>query len=345
MSIDLLATVENGGCSAKISAKELNEALKDLPKITDKRLLVDIQTHDDAGVYKLSEDIALIHTTDFFPPVCSDPYEFGQIAAANSLSDVYAMGGEAVSALNLVMFPSKKLPLNVLKDILRGGHDKVIQAQAVIAGGHTIDDDTLKYGLAVTGIVAPDKIITNTGARPGDMLVLTKPLGTGIIISGKKLNKVSHEQYRAAIDTMKQLNAQGARIMQEFNIKGTTDITGFGLLGHAFKMARASNVTIEIYSDDIPFLPGAYELADNGCLPCSVFKNRQDIEQDIFISEAADFNKIMITADAQTSGGLFISVAPANANELVLACRGAGYNQARIVGRVLKQEEKILIVK
>ncbi|MFH1777483.1 MAG: selenide, water dikinase SelD [Candidatus Omnitrophota bacterium] len=343
MDVDLLATIESGGCSAKISAQALREALRGLPKITDERLLVNIDTHDDAGVYKLTEDIALIHTTDFFPPVCSEPYEFGQIAAANSLSDVYAMGGKAISALNLVMFPSKKMSLEVLKEILRGGSDMLQQADAVIAGGHTIDDDPLKYGLAVTGIVHPERIITNTAAQHGDILVLTKPLGVGIIISARKLNIVSDEHYDVALNTMKQLNAKGAQIMQQFNVKGATDITGFGLLGHALKMAYASRVTMEIHADKLPFLPGAYELAERGCLPCGVFKNQQFTEQDTEISEGVDFNKIMIASDAQTSGGLLISIAAAKAEDLVLACHKAGYHEARIIGKVTNKKQKFLL--
>ena len=188
---DLLSTVVYGGCSAKLPANELNKALADLPKTPNKNLLVDIETHDDAGVYKINDEVALIQTTDFFPPVCSDPFEFGQIAAANSLSDVYAMGGKAITALNIVMFPAK-VPLEILKEILKGGIDKVLEADCVMVGGHTVVDDVPKYGLAVTGVVHPQKIITNSAAKAGDVLILTKPIGAGIIMAGKRINEISN---------------------------------------------------------------------------------------------------------------------------------------------------------
>ena len=187
---DLLSTVEYGGCSAKLAAGELSKALTGLPKIKHKNLLIDIETHDDAGVYQISDEMALIQTTDFFPPLCSDAYEFGQIAAANALSDVYAMGGEVITALNIVAFPAK-VPLEILKEILRGGIDKVKEAGGVIVGGHTIVDDVPKYGLAVTGIVHPGKIITNAAACPGDVLILTKPLGGGTVLAGKKISETT----------------------------------------------------------------------------------------------------------------------------------------------------------
>jgi len=192
---DLLSTVEYGGCSAKLSANDLSAALADLPKTPHKNLLVDIETHDDAGVYKINDEYALIQTTDFFPPVCSDPYEFGQIAAANALSDVYAMGGEVLTALNIVAFPAKA-PLEVLKEILRGGIEKVIEAGGIMMGGHTIVDDIPKYGLAVTGWIHPNRIITNAAAKPGDVLILTKPIGAGIIMAGKRIGEISIEKYQ-----------------------------------------------------------------------------------------------------------------------------------------------------
>ena len=204
MKYDLLNLVEQGGCSAKLSASELQKALDGLPKIKNKNLLVDIETHDDAGVFKINDDYAIIQTTDFFPPVCSDAYDFGQIAAANALSDVYAMGGQVLTALNIVLFPAK-LPMEILKEILRGGHDKVIESGGVIVGGHTIADDIPKYGLAVSGWIHPDNIITNSDAKPGDILLLTKPLGTGVAIAAKKVELGEIETYNEAIETMKQL--------------------------------------------------------------------------------------------------------------------------------------------
>jgi selenide,water dikinase len=345
MSFDLLSTVEYGGCSAKLPAQKLSEALKDLPKIVNERLLVGIETHDDAGVYKLTDDLAIILTTDFFPPVCSDPFEFGQIAAANALSDVFAMGGKAIAALNLCMFPSAKIPLDVLREILRGGLQKIEEAGAVVAGGHTIDDYPPKYGLAVTGIVHPDKIITNDKARPGDILILAKPVGAGVIIAGKRLGDVSDADYRACLDNMKLLNKAGAEIMQEFKVRCATDITGFGLLGHGLKLAQASNVTLEINSASVPVLSGAYELAENGCLPGAAFRNQEFVEQDCLFEKDVDYSMKMLCCDAQTSGGLLMCAPEVRADELKMALIDKGYLRTEIVGRVVKKREKNVIVK
>src|SRR5512133_3309774 len=219
MKVDLLKMVENGGCSSKIPPQQLEEILKFLPLPVDPNILVDIDTHDDAGVYRINDDLAIVLTTDFFPPVCSDPYEFGQIASTNSISDVYAMGGDPVLALNIMLFPSAKLPMEAYAAILRGGFDKATEAGVRIIGGHTIDDFPPKYGLAVIGFVHPGKIITNAGAKPGDILILTKPLGTGIINAALRLNMASEEDVIAAKENMKLLNRSGAGIMKKFNIR------------------------------------------------------------------------------------------------------------------------------
>ena len=345
MPFDLLTTVEQGGCSAKLSAAKLSEALKDLPKIINERLLVGIETHDDAGVYKLTEDIAIILTTDFFPAVCSDPYEFGQIAAANALSDVFAMGGKAIAALNLCMFPSEKIPLDVLREILRGGMRKIEEAGAVVAGGHTIDDYPPKYGLAVTGVVHPDKIVTNDKARPGDILILTKPVGSGVIVAGKRINEVNDADYKACLDNMKLLNKAGAEIMQEFKVRCATDVTGFGLLGHGLKMAQASNVTLEIDSEEVPVLAGAYELAESGCIPGAAFRNQEFVEQDCRFEKDADYSMKMLCLDAQTSGGLLMCVPEVRADELKMELIDNGYQRTEIIGRVRKKGEKGVVVK
>ncbi|MFC1595863.1 selenide, water dikinase SelD [Candidatus Margulisiibacteriota bacterium] len=342
MPFDLLTTVETGGCSAKLPATELAEALSGLPKIEDPNLLVDIDTHDDAGVYQLTDDLAIIQTTDFFPPICSDPYEFGQIAAANSLSDVYAMGGKAVSALNLVLFPHKKIPLDILKEILRGGIDKVQEAGAVIAGGHTINDDPPKYGLAVTGTIHPQKIITNGGARPGEVLILTKPLGTGILVSGHKAGAATDVQLQNALDCMKQLNNKGAEIMQKYNVKGATDITGFGLFGHALKMAMAGGITISLDTKTMPLLPGVLKLAEQGCLPCAAFRNREYIQD--HCQGDIDHNLLMIGCDAQTSGGLLMAVNRAEAPGILKELHAAGYGYSAISGEVKEKRANWLEV-
>ena len=281
-----------------------------LPKPKSDKLLVGINTSDDAGVFQISEEIALIQTTDFFTPVCSDAYEFGQIAAANSLSDVYAMGGKPLTALNIVMFPNDKLPLEIYAQILQGGNDKVIEAGAVLAGGHTIDDEIPKYGLAVTGVVHPKKVISNTQAEVGDVLILTKPVGTGIIISAKGLDEVKTEDYQTALDNMKQLNKSAAEIMQKYEVRAATDITGFGLIGHAKNIAFGSNVTLSVKSKKIPLLPGAYEMTELGCIPTAAFRNQKQLETFCKFEKNVDYNLKMLMFDAQTSGGILMCVKP-----------------------------------
>jgi len=340
--INLLNFVEQGGCSAKLSASELKKTLAGLPKMKHKNLLVDIDTHDDAGVYKINDDYALVQTTDFFPPVCSDPYDFGQIAASNALSDVYAMGGNVLTALNIVLFPSN-LSLAILKEILRGGQDKVKEAGGVILGGHTITDDIPKYGLAVTGWVHPNKIITNAGAKTGDVLILTKPIGTGVIISAKKNNLVNDNNYLAAVDNMKKLNKRAAEIMMNYSINSATDITGFGLLGHTLKMALGSNVSIVLDSDKVPVLDGVMELIDLGVIPGAGFRNMEYAESDCYFSDTLDYNSKMMIADAQTSGGLLISVPASEANSLISELKEAGEGYSE-VGKVINKTDKFVYV-
>lgn len=343
-NFDLLSTVEYGGCSAKLPAKELSEALANLPKTPHPNLLVDIETHDDAGVFKVSDDLALIQTTDFFPPVCSDPYEFGQIAAANALSDVFAMGGEVLTALNIVAFPAG-VPLDVLREILRGGTDKLIEAGGVVMGGHTIVDDVPKYGLAVTGKVHPKRIITNSAAEPGDVLVLTKPIGAGTIMAGRRIGEVSDSDYQAVLESMKQLNMEGARIMQEYNVKCATDITGFGLLGHALKLALGSKVTVKIDSAKVPLFNGAYGLIDMGCIPGACFRNLDYIDNDSEFSSTLDYNLKMLLLDAQTSGGLLICVKPNLVNQVIGDFQQHCFIHTAVVGEVLmKSKAKVRVV-
>ena len=334
VDFDLMTTVEYGGCSAKLPASELEKLLSGLPVLSDDRLIIGNDTHDDAMVWKISEDTALISTTDFFPPVCSDPYEFGQIAAANSLSDVYAMGGRAISALNLVMFPSSKIPMEVLRDMLRGGADKCIEAGAVLGGGHTIDDYPPKYGLAVTGTVHPERIITNSAASPGDLLILTKALGTGVLAAGKRVGEARDEDFQAALESMKQLNKAAAGIMQDFYIRCATDITGFSLLGHAMKLSRESGVGLEIDSRSIPQLPGVYDLLDDGCIPGAAFRNLKYVEPATTFTPGVDYNLKMLAADAQTSGGILMCVPEEKASE-VLELLKPEYSFAAVIGRVV----------
>jgi len=334
--------VEYGGCSAKISPKLLEDILKYLPLPTDPNILVDIDTHDDAGVYRINDSLALVLTTDFFPPVCSDPYEFGEISAANSISDVYAMGGDPVLALNIMMFPAAKLPVEAYAEILKGGYDKATEAGVRIIGGHTIDDFPPKYGLAVVGYIHPDKIITNAGARPGDSLILTKPVGTGIILAAHRLGLVSDNDLDEAKGLMKLLNKFAAEVMKKFNIKGATDVTGFGLAGHALKMARASKVFFNIRMKDVPLIGNSYNLIDEGCIPGASFRNLEYAEKDIDFASGLDYNLKMIAFDAQTSGGLLFSAPPDKVSEILENLRNAGLSGSKVIGNVSELKEKYI---
>jgi selenide,water dikinase len=277
--------------------------------------LVGFSGSDDAAVYRINNDTAVIQTLDFFTPVVDDPFVFGQIAAANSLSDIYAMGGEPVLALNIVCFP-KCLHLDVLKDILLGGADRVKEAGALLVGGHTIQDDEPKYGLSVMGLVHPDRVVTNSGARPGDVLVLTKPLGTGIINTAIKADMADTDVYDSAVETMTALNSDAARAMQQVGAKGCTDITGFGLVGHCMEMAEASGVSIRLRKDKIPVLEGARELARMGMVPAGAYSNKSYAGGRVNLKGVeTDLEDIIF--DPQTSGGLLISL-PEDKAELFL---------------------------
>ena len=342
MKVDLLKMVESGGCSSKISPKLLEEILKFLPLPKDPNILVDIDTHDDAGVYKVNNELALVLTTDFFPPVCSDPYEFGQIAAANSISDVYAMGGDPVLALNIMMFPAAKLPMEAYADILKGGFDKASEAGVRIIGGHTIDDFPPKYGLAVVGYIHPEKIITNSGATPGDALILTKPIGMGILMAGQRVGIATETDITEAKRLMTLLNKSGAEIMKKYNTRGATDITGYGLAGHALKMAKASNVSITINMKKVPLIGNVYNLVDDGCIPGASFRNLEFVEEHLSLAPDFDYNLKMIAFDAQTSGGLLMSVSPYLAESVLKDLRKTGLTSSSIIGEVTQLHEKYL---
>lgn len=310
----------------------LSQVLRHLPAVTDPNLLVGPETSDDAAVYKLNHDLAIIQTVDFFTPVVDDPYLFGQVAAANSLSDVYAMGGKPVLALNIVCFPNC-LPAEVLEQILRGGAAKVAEAGAIIAGGHTVQDDVPKYGLAVTGLVHPDRIMSNAGASPGDMLVLTKPLGTGIINTALKGDLAPEDSVQAALETMLELNRKAAEVMVRCGATSCTDITGFGLLGHAAEMARGSRVSLEIWTDSIPILPGVRDLAAMGMIPAGAYANRDFLAGQLDVPEKIRPETTAILFDPQTSGGLLISVPAARLDLLAEEMKQEGV-RAGVVGRV-----------
>jgi len=340
---DLLSTIDYGGCSSKLPAGLLSEVLKELPVAMDPNLLVDVNTHDDAGVYRINGETALIFTTDFFPPVCSDPFEFGEIAAANALSDVYAMGGKPLLALNLMMFSQEKIPMEAFGEILKGGNEKVREAGALIVGGHTIDDHPPKYGLAVLGTVHPDRLITNAGAKQGDQLVLTKSIGTGALVSGQKNGLASENDYRRALEQMKHLNKYGAEAAAKFRVSGMTDVTGFGLAGHALKMAEASQVSFRIHTSKVPLLPGAFEIFEKGSIPGATFRNLEFTGEKVHFTRTVDYNQKMLCHDAQTSGGLLMSVNPDHTEKLVEEINqtdpGAG---ASVIGEVLPESPRLL---
>ena len=273
--------------------------------MNDKNLIVGIDTSDDAAVYKLNDEMATIQTLDFFTPIVDDPYTFGQIAAANSLSDVYAMGGKPIVALNIVCFPNC-LNMNILGEILRGGADKVLEAGAVIVGGHTVEDDEPKYGLSVTGIVHPDKVLKNYGSETGDILILTKPIGLGIINTAIKAKIASKEAYEKAVKVMAYLNKYAGEIITDYHITSCTDITGFSLIGHAYEMAEPSKKTFRIFKDAIPFIKEAKEYASMGLIPAGCYENKRYLEGKYLLNNVESWMEDILF-DPQTSGGLLIS--------------------------------------
>lgn len=307
-------------------------------------LLVGHETSDDAGVYRLTDSIALIQTVDYFTPIVDDPYMFGQITAANALSDVYAMGGEPKTVLNIVGYPIKKLGAETLSDILRGAADKVKEAGAVTVGGHSIDDQEPKFGLSVTGIVHPDKVWKNVGAKPGDVLVLTKPLGVGIITTGIKRSVVTPEQEQIVTDTMAALNKTAAETLTNYHPHAVTDVTGFGLLGHASEIARGSDVSFEISYTKVPVLEGALELARNGVVPGGSKSNHKWLSDNIDYEEEISLEEQLVLCDAITSGGLLISIRPDEAVRYVDDLKSIGIEAASIIGRVTEKKEKLLYV-
>lgn len=305
-------------------------------------MLVGLNTSDDAAVYRLNDNQALIQTVDFFTPMVDEPYLFGQIAATNALSDIYAMGGQPLLALNIVCFPDC-LSTNILGEILRGGADKVAEAGCIIAGGHSIRDDEPKYGLAVAGLVPPGNIISNATAQPGDRLVLTKPLGTGIINTAIKADLLSTQAIERAVQCMSKLNKEASAAMQRHKASACTDITGFGLLGHAAEMAEASQVSLEICFSAIPLLPETLEMARMGLIPAGAYNNKEHLGDKVTFDNSLRQEEQMILYDPQTSGGLLIAIAEANADRLVVNLRDQGVPSA-VIGRVLPNQKQLIEV-
>jgi selenide, water dikinase len=334
--IRLTAFSHGAGCACKLSPADLRTVLGlvrgfDGPDAPDPNLLVGLDTSDDAAVYRLRADLAIVVTTDFFTPIVDDAYDWGRIAATNALSDVYAMGGAPLLALNLVAWPREGLPFELLARVLDGGADVARAAGCLIAGGHSIDDTEPKYGLAVVGTVDPERVLTNSGAHAGDALVLTKPIGLGVISTAVKRDLATPEQLAAAIDVMTTLNASARDAATEVGVHAATDITGFGLLGHLRELCVASGVGAVLDDRAVPVIDGVRELLAGGAVAGGTRRNLEYVAPDVDFGALAEAEQLLL-ADAQTSGGLLLSVAPDRANELVQACRRRGTLAASVIG-------------
>ena len=326
------------GCASKFGPGDLARVLshlKDLESTVDPNLIVGIKTSDDAGVYRISPDYALIQTVDFFTPIVDDPYSFGQVAATNALSDVYAMGGKPLTALNICCFSTGVDP-GVLAEILRGGAEKIIEAGAVLLGGHTVTDNEIKYGVSVTGFVHPGKVVTNAGAKPGDVLVLTKPLGTGILSTAFKNDAIGEEEFMEAVRSMTTLNKAASEVMQEVGVNACTDVTGFSLAGHSYEMASASGVQCRIFASELPFMAGVFEMIEKEFVPGGAYANRRHFGQWLGFKDGVPDVHKMAVFDPQTSGGLLISVGRDKAGILIDGLKKRDVLRAQIVGEVVE---------
>jgi len=308
------------------------QVLHELPKFKNPDLLVGTETSDDAGVYRLGPDLAIVNTVDFFTPIVDDPYIFGQISATNSLSDVYAMGGEPKTCMNIVCFPKGKMDIEVLGEILKGGAEKVKEAGAVVIGGHSIIDEEIKFGMAVTGVIHPDKIMRNVGVQEGDALILTKPLGTGIITTALKKGKASEESVDEAVKSMTTLNAAAAQVARRHPIHACSDVTGFGILGHALEMASGSDVTLVIESAKMPLLRGTPRLAEKGYITGGCKRNKEYLNDKMAIDKNIREGLVEAALDPQTSGGLLFAIAKRHATKLLEELHAAGVSHATEVG-------------
>lgn len=333
--VRLTTLSSKGGCGCKIGPADLSQVLRMLPQ-TEKHpdLIVGLDTSDDAGVYRLNDEMALVQTVDFFTPIVDDAYAFGQVAAANALSDIYAMGGKPLTALNIVAFPISKLDKSILADILRGAGDKVKEAGATLVGGHSIDDAEPKFGMAVTGIIHPEKVLTNAGAKPGDKLVLTKPIGVGIMTTSLKRELLQPEEVELVTRTMATLNKTAAEIMAGYEVHACTDVTGFGLLGHSTEMASGSEAGLVIYAEQVPFLPRVRELAESGAVPGGTKNNYNHVKDKVVFDERLDEIAQWMLCDAVTSGGLLLSVAAADTEAMIRDMRARGV-EAVCIGEVV----------
>ncbi|RKP58064.1 selenide, water dikinase SelD [Cohnella endophytica] len=342
--IKLTSLSSKGGCGCKIGPADLAQVLRGLPQaVPDPRLLVGLDTSDDAGVYQLTDELAIVQTLDFFTPIVDDAYSFGQIAAANAISDIYAMGAKPLTVLNIVAFPISTLDKQILTDILRGAADKVQEAGATLVGGHSIDDKEPKFGLAVTGIVHPDKVRTNAGAKPGNRLILTKPIGVGILTTSIKNGQLDQAEIDRVTSVMATLNKKAAETMESYPVHACTDVTGFGLLGHAMEMAKGSHVGIKLYRDRVPVLPRVRELAEKGFVPGGTKNNFNHVKDSVSFSDRLDQIDQWILCDAVTSGGLLIAVEADQADSLLQALVAAGV-EASEIGETTSDRPGLILV-
>jgi selenide,water dikinase len=309
----------------------------------DPNLLVGFDKADDAGVYRLRDDLALVQTLDFFTPIVDDPFDYGRIAALNSINDVWAMGGTPITALAITCFPKKGLDFAILTEIMRGGLSVLTENKVALIGGHSVDNEQIMFGYSVTGVIDPNKVATNAAAKPGDVLILTKPIGTGVISTGIKLASVSAEVVEESIATMLTPGKYAAEAIARFEVKAATDVTGFALLGHAWEMASASNVTIELDSKRVPLINGALELARAGLLTSGDKTNREYVGAEVEVGASVDSNLMKLFYDPQTAGGLILAIGEEKADELLTELR-ENYPRAEIIGRVNERREKVIVV-
>ena len=310
----------------------------------DPNLIVGFETADDAGVYRLRDDLALVQTVDFFTPIVDEPYDYGRIAALNSINDVWAMAGTPITALAITCFPKKGVDPKILTEIMRGGLETLNQYGVTLIGGHSVDNEQIMFGYSVTGIIDPNKVAMNSGVRPGDAIILTKPIGTGVISTGIKRGEADESIVRNSVNTMLTPGKYAAEAMREAGVKGATDVTGFALIGHAWEMACASGVTIEIESKSVPLIPGAFDLAARGFLTSGDKTNREYIANDIQIDESVDQNLVKLFFDPQTAGGMLIGVPAASAGALLERLSGH-YQQVAIIGKVIEKQQVSIVIK
>ena len=343
--VELTKFVENAGCASKINQNDLKIVLDGLPEVSDPRVLVSADTCDDAGVFKINEKYALVQSVDVFAPSIDDPYTFGQIAAANSLSDIYAMGGTPLTALSIVGFPIETMSHKIMNQILLGGIVKMKEAGVVVIGGHSIKDNEIKFGFAVTGEINPQKIITNDRAKPGDVLVLTKPIGTGIIGFASQIGKAAQSAMKAISQSMAELNRVSSEVMRKMGVMTATDVTGFGLMGHLSEMVVQSGVTAEIFAQKVPVFDGVLEYVKQGIVSGAVERNKEFASQYVKVEKGVSKEMEEILYDPQTSGGLLISISGKKADQLISLLKERGVVNTALIGRIISKSGGQIVIK